>query len=373
MNWHLISQWLINFPKNYLWLFEVIIVIFVTLIISLIAHFLLNRLTSHLKKTQKIWDDALFLALHRPLQFLIWLLGVTYAGDLIRAAHTSLRILYGIDPVRHIGIVLFFLWFAIRFISIISTRLVHPDYREKPLDKTSVDAISKLLILLSIVMAFLAILQAFHIGISAFLAFLGGGAFVLGFGAKDLLANFFGGLIIYWDSPFSIGDWIVISEKNIEGTVEDIGWRLTRIRTFDKRPLYVPNSFFSAYAIENPSRMTNRRIKTTFGLRYCDSKKVNDIIADIEDMLHNHPEIDTRQTLFVKLIEFAPSYLNFQIYTFTKTTQWVKFQSIQQDVFLKILEIVEKHGAQMAFPTQTLDVSYPLPVEVTLSSNTRGN
>ncbi len=372
MNWHLMWQWIIKFPTDYLWLFEVIIVVFGTLIISLIAHFISTHLSEHLKKTHKIWDDALFLALQRPLQFLIWLLGITYAGDLVRAANKSLSILYGIDPVRHIGIVLFFLWLSVRYISIISNRLVHPDYREKPLDKTSVDAISKLLILISIVMAFLAILQAFHIGISAFLAFLGGGAFVLGFGAKDLLANFFGGLIIYWDSPFAIGDWILISEKGIEGTVEDIGWRLTRIRTFDKRPLYVPNSFFSTYAIENPSRMSNRRIKTTFGLRYCDGKKVNDIVADMEDMLRNHPEIDTRQTLFIKLIEFSPSYLNFLIYTFTKTTQWVKFQAIQQDVFLKMLEIVEKHGAQMAFPSRTLSASSPIPVEITTPLNTEG-
>ena len=91
--------------------------------------------------------------------------------------------------------------------------------------------------------------------------------------------------MIYLDRPFDVGDWVRSPDKNIEGTVEDIGWRLTRIRTFDKRPLYVPNGTFSTISVENPSRMSNRRIKTNIGLRYDDANKVATIIADIESML----------------------------------------------------------------------------------------
>ncbi len=355
MNWNSIAAWFQHFPQHYFWLFELVIIIVVVFFTSIAVRIAYKYILPSLQKTKKIWDDALMEALHRPFQFLIWLVGLTYAGDIVRAANKSWKILYAIDSVRHIGIIVFILWFAIRFIAIISSRLAHPDYRDKPLDKTSVDAVAKLLTLVVIVVAGLVVLQEVGLKISGLLTFVGGGAFVLGFGAKDLLANFFGGLIVYLDHPFSVGEWILLQDQNIEGTVEEIGWRLTRIRTFDKRALYVPNSIFNTYAIENPSRMSNRRIKSTFGLRYCDASKVNDITADVEDMLHNHQEIDTRQTLFVKLIELSPSYLTVLIYTFTKTTQWVKFQSIQQDIFLKIIDIVEKHGAKMAFPTQTLD------------------
>ena len=113
---------------------------------------------------------------------------------------------------------------------------------------------------------------------------------------------------------------------------------------------------FSTIAVENPSRMENRRIRTVVGLRYADAQKVAVILKDIETMLRSHPEIDTRKTLFVHLIEFGPSSLNFLIYTFTKTTDWVRFQAIQQDVFLKILEVIHGHGAKCAFPTTTVHI-----------------
>ena len=165
-----------------------------------------------------------------------------------------------------------------------------------------------------------------------------------------------GGLMVYWDRPFAVGDWIRSPDRNIEGTVEKIGWRLTRIRTFDKRPLYVPNAVFSTISVENPSRMSNRRIYVTIGLRYDDATRIATILPDIEKMLREHTAIDATLTLMVNLYQFGPSSLNFFIYTFTKTTNWVKFQAIQQDVFLKAIDIITAHGAECAFPTTTLHV-----------------
>ncbi|MEQ8953824.1 MAG: mechanosensitive ion channel, partial [Gammaproteobacteria bacterium] len=139
------------------------------------------------------------------------------------------------------------------------------------------------------------------------------------------------------------------------GTVEHIGWRLTIVRTFDKRPLYIPNSVFNKLALENPSRMHNRRIHEKIGIRYGDSAKMGAIVADVKAMLQGHPAIDTSQTLMVNFNSYAPSSLEFFIYTFTKTTVWAEFHEIKQDVLLKIIEIVHRHGADFAFPTTTLD------------------
>ena len=161
--------------------------------------------------------------------------------------------------------------------------------------------------------------------------------------------------MIYMDRPFAIGDWIRSPDREIEGTVESIGWRLTIVRTFDKRPLYIPNSVFNTLALENPSRMTNRRIYETIGLRYQDVSKVGSIVEDVKTMLKNHQEIDAQQTLIVNLVSYAPSSLDFFVYTFTKTTEWVRFHEIKQDVMLKIIEIVLSHDAEFAFPTTTLD------------------
>ncbi|WP_258868179.1 mechanosensitive ion channel family protein [Alkalilimnicola ehrlichii] len=130
-----------------------------------------------------------------------------------------------------------------------------------------------------IVIAGLVVLQTLGISIAGVLAFGGVGGIAVGFAARDLLANFFGGLTVYLDRPFSVGDWIRSPDREIEGTVERIGWRQTRIRTFDLRPLYVPNSTFNSIALENPSRMSNRRIFETIGIRYNDADKMATIVA----------------------------------------------------------------------------------------------
>lgn len=169
--------------------------------------------------------------------------------------------------------------------------------------------------------------------------------------------------MIYLDRPFKVGDWVRSNDKDIEGTVENIGWRLTCIRTFDKRPLYVPNSVFTTIGIENPSRMTNRRIYETMGIRYDDIGKMAVIVEQVKTMLLNHPEIDTEKTLIVNFNSFASSSVDFFVYTFTKTTEWVRFHEIKQDVLLKIVDIVLSNGAEFAFPTSTLHLqTVPEPV-----------
>ena len=201
------------------------------------------------------------------------------------------------------------------------------------------------------------VLQSLGYSISGVLAFGGVGGIAVGFAARDLLANFFGGLMIYMDRPFNVGEWIRSPDKEIEGTVEKIGWRLTTIRTFDKRPLYIPNSIFNNISVENPSRMSNRRIKETIGIRYDDLSKMEKIINDVRKMLKEHADIDTTKTLIVNFNEFAPSSLDFFIYTFTKTTDWIRYHEIKQDILLNIINIVESNGAECAFPTSTLHIS----------------
>jgi len=138
-----------------------------------------------------------------------------------------------------------------------------------------------------------------------------------------------------------VGDWVRSPDRSIEGTVEHIGWRLTIIRTFDKRPLYVPNSTFASIALENPSRMTHRRIYETMA---------------IKTMLAEHPEIDHNQTLIVNFNQYGASSLDFFIYCMTVTTNWVKYHEVKQDVLFRIAQIVQAQGAEFAFPTQTLHV-----------------
>ena len=188
------------------------------------------------------------------------------------------------------------------------------------------------------------------------LAFGGIGGIAVGFAAKDLFANLLGGLTIYMDRPFSVGEWIRSPDKNIEGTVEHIGWRNTCIRAFNKNPIYVPNALFTSIVVENPSRMTHRRIKETIGLRYQDLGKMAVIVADVKTMLQTHPEIDHEATLIVNFNSFGESSLDFFIYSFTKTTVWATYHEVKQEVLLKIADIIATHGAEIAYPTRSLHI-----------------
>jgi len=188
------------------------------------------------------------------------------------------------------------------------------------------------------------------------LAFGGIGGIAVGFAAKDLLANFFCGLMLYLDRPFAVGDWIRSPDREIEGTVERIGWRQTVIRGFDTRPLYIPNSAFANIAVENPSRMRNRRIYETIGIRYDDAAAMGAIVADVDAMLRAHDEIDSDNFLMVNFNAFAPSSLDFFVYCYTRTKAWAEYHRVKQDVLLRIVEIIDRHGAEIAFPTSTVHV-----------------
>ncbi|MGD2006292.1 MAG: mechanosensitive ion channel family protein, partial [Pseudomonadales bacterium] len=248
-------------------------------------------------------------------------------------------------------------WFVIRLVRNYEQALISGAKGAGRIDRTTAEAIGRLLRIAVLITAALIILQTFGFSLSGVLAFGGVGGIAVGFAAKDLLSNFFGGFFIYTDRPFVVGDWIRSPDRDIEGTVEHIGWRLTRIRTFDKRPLYVPNSTFLSVALENPSRMTHRRIYETIGVRYDDASKVPGIIQQVEAMLRSHPEIDTTQTLIVNFNQFGASSLDFFVYTFTNTTDWVQYHRIKQDVLLQILNIVEQAGAECAFPTTTVHLA----------------
>ncbi len=344
-------QTLITHPK----VLTVFGIVFFTLVAHQIAKRLLLKLEDTTQLTRTVWDDALVKSARKPLAWLIWVMGIAWAAEVL-AAGTDSVLSQLIDPVRFIAVVGLLALFLSRFVTEAEQAFIG-----KGSDVTTANAVAKLLRISVFITAGLSVLQTLGVSVSGALAFGGIGGIAVGFAAKDLLANFFGSIMVYLDRPFAVGDWIRSPDRDIEGTVESIGWRLTVIRTFDQRPLYVPNSVFSTIAIENPSRMRNRRIYETIGVRYDDADKVATIVADVRDMLANHPDIDTSRTLIVNFNAFADSSLEFFVYAFTRTTNWVEFHGVKERILLEIVKIVEGHGAEFAFPTQTLHVVEPEP------------
>ncbi|MDA0692169.1 MAG: mechanosensitive ion channel family protein [Nitrospinae bacterium] len=345
---------------NNSYMIQAFIVVFGSLIIDYIQRRILKRLQKRLEETENRWDDALIAAVRRPLSVIIWAAGISLAAEIIQKS-TKAVIFSAVQPVRDTVIIAALAWFLVRLINNIENTYIE---KEKDVDHTTIDAFSKLLRISVFITAALVVLQTLGYSVSGVLAFGGIGGIAIGFAAKDLLANFFGGLTIYLDRPFAVGEWVRSPDREIEGTVEKIGWRLTCIRTFDKRPLYVPNSIFTTIAVENPSRMKNRRIYETIGIRYEDAAKIPSIIQNVKEMLQNHSEIDSQQTLIVNFNSFAPSSLDFFIYTFTKTTNWVHFHEVKQEILLRVIKIIEGQGAEIAFPTSTIHLAKPLENEM---------
>ncbi len=357
------KQW-IAIGGDWGWVIQVFLVVFGVLLLNYLLRRMLDRLHQKLNQTRTPWDDALIDAARRPLAWVVWVVGMAFAVEIVRDV-SELAIFDMVGPVRDVGVVACIAWFMIRFISRAEQNLVQAHSEGgKAYDRTTMDAIAKLLRASVVITAALVTMQTLGFSISGVLAFGGIGGIAVGFAAKDLLANFFGGLMIYLDRPFAVGDWIRSPDRNIEGTVEKIGWRLTCIRTFDKRPLYLPNNIFTTIAVENPSRMSHRRIHETIGIRYDDVEQIGPIVDGVKHMLIEHAEIDDSQTLIVNFNKFGPSSLDFFVYTFTHTTNWVRYHEIKHEVLLKIHQIIASHGAQFAFPTSTVH----LPDEVRLST-----
>lgn len=337
------------------YIIETAIIFGITLAVSLAISFIIRRIYNRTNKKHPNYLHTTFVkSLARPLHLMIWILGFSYILDYWL---NYFEISYDFSMFRDSVIIVILGWFCFNLKrQFRHTYVAHHEHKQKDLNVIKLDLISKLGTIFIIVFTLFLLLSRIGINLSAIIAFGGVGGLAVGFAAKGIIGNFFGGIMIYITRPFKVGDWISSPMKELEGTVEEIGYYMTKIRSFDKRPIYVPNGIFAECIIVNPSRMTNRRIKKTVGVRYDDIDKVPVIVEQIKQMLKSHKGIDQKLTTLVNFTDYGDFTLNILIYTFTKTKLWKDWLDIQQDVLLKVGHIILENGAQIAFPTTTLDV-----------------
>lgn len=343
---------------DYLWILNATIALCATLFIHWLSVRILRKTLRQSEEKQTSYIQALLDAILQPLVLIIWIIGLSVVFMLSFTSKQHAFLFTYLVPIKNAGIVFAITWAMIRFINKVEKIIIRvPSLSNKKhpeLDETMVHALALLANIAVIVIGIMGIMQSFGLPISGLLAFGGIGGAGIAFASKDLLANFFGGLVIYMDKPFKVGHAIRSPDKNIEGTVEHIGWRITRIRTFDKRPLYVPNSLFLTISVENTSRMLNRRVNTLIGLRYQDVATIDRVTEKIKQMLLNHPDVDIKQPIIVNLAEFGASSLDILIDFFTKNTKRHEYHAVRHDIFLKILTIIDSEGAEAAFPTRSV-------------------
>lgn len=343
-------------PHKYSWMLLLFVVIFISLSLYALISLVLLKIGKKLEHTSNLWDDALLHAVKRPLASLVWIIGIIWSIQVI-SAYTDTNWNKYIQAVWELGIVFLIGWFFIRLLTEFEKSYSKAKQKaNKEADVATIHAINKLLKASVAITTLVIVLHTLGFSVSGVLAVGGIGGIAIGFAAQDLLANFFGAIMIFVDRPFKVGEWVRSPDREIEGTVEEIGWRMTRIRTFDQRPLFVPNRVFTSIAVETPSRMFNRRIKENIGLRYEDLSVIDKVVADIKTYLETNTGIDKSKTLIVGFDNYGDFALHIMIYCFTTTTVWTQYQEIKQEALLEIRNIVHKNGADFAFPTSVVQL-----------------
>lgn len=212
-----------------------------------------------------------------------------------------------------------------------------------------------------IVVAITMAADQFGINVNSIIAGLGIVGLAVALAAQDTLANVFGGITVIFDKPFDVGDLILTG--NIEGNVEDINFRTTRIRTLTKELVTIPNSKIAGGAIINYTRRDMRRVKMKLGATYSTPKaKIKSVIEDIESVLIATETIDS-ESIIVRFDGFGPSSKDIYISFLTLTGDWSEYLTIKQEACYGMMDVFEKHGVDFAFPSQSVYFENELQME----------
>jgi len=219
------------------------------------------------------------------------------------------------------------------------------------LDTQLVPFIRKSLKVIIVIIAGVQIVQQMGGDIKALLTGLGIGGLAFALAARESIANIFGSIVILADRPFRVGDWIEAQGQNIEGVVEEVGFRSTRIRTFSKSLITVPNSVVANWAINNLSAMPRRRVKATIRVSpEATPNQMEAAMARIREILRKHPMVDQEDESLVHFVDFGDTSLHILVCYFTKTTVWAEYLKAREEINLAILRLFDELGLKMASP-----------------------
>ncbi len=318
---------------------------------GLFSQYILYRLHNWTEKSKTTLDDKIVDALSPPIRFVPIVLGVFFAGRSLDLTSDMAELLGRI--VRSMVVFTLF-WSLHRAADPLSQGL---EKMEKILSRTMMQWLFKVIKVLLFFIGAAIILEIWGIAVAPLLAGLGLFGAAVALGAQDLFKNLIGGITIIAEKRFHAGEWIRV-DGVVEGTVEDIGFRSTKVRRFDKAPVHVPNSQLSDAVVTNFSRMTHRRIKWKLGVKYGSSIEQLQIIRDeiTRYILENESFASPDDvSTFVRVDSFNSSSIDFLIYCFTKTTNWGEWLKIKEDFAIEIKKIVEqKAGTSFAFPSQSV-------------------
>jgi MscS family membrane protein len=337
-------------------IFAFLVFLFILVLRHFFTYIVITFLQNFAKRSKTYYDDRIISALKAPIRF----------SFIIVALHFFFLLIFKETPfIKNVlnSLMLYTLFWAILAIAEALREIVYKA-TAKFNDDLSKEMGGFILALIKVLISGIglaAILQVWGVNVTALIASLGLGGLAFALAAKDTASNLFGSLALLLDRSIRIGEWVKVG--GVEGVVEDVGMRTTKIRSFGKALITVPNSIVANSPIENFSRRGIRRIKMHIGLTYdTNSTQLLEIKNRIEQMLKSHEGISQKDSLMVYFDNFGDSSLDIFIYTFTNTANWAKYLETREDINVKIMQIVEECGSSFAFPSQSIYVE-SLPKE----------
>ncbi len=306
-------------------------------------------------KSRFRWDEDLVELIPGPLGFIVQISIWYVVADLLELPTEPLNVRLVVQKGLEIAMGIGVIWLVFRIVDLmarIMNRVVVKT--ETKLDDQLIPLLRKSFKVFATLIISILIIQNLGLDVASLIASLGIGGLVLALAARDTVANFFGSLIVFTDQPFQIGD--IVEVEGVEGVVEEVGFRTTRIRRFDKSLVVVPNQKFTSSSITNHSMRPRRRIKFSLGLTYdTTADQMRAFLTDLRQLLDQHPGLapDSGTAVFES---FGGSSLDILILCFANTVAWDAYMNIQEDILLQIMELVDRHGLEMAFPTRTVHV-----------------
>jgi MscS family membrane protein len=316
---------------------------------------ILRRLVHLFSKTSFKYDELMVTALGKPLSAFV-MVGCIYLATLIVGADMSLS-----DAVRTlihksylVAVGLIVLWGVYRLVDVFAQYL--DDFASKEDDAMRgqfIPVIKQSLRIFTLIVGGLTILSSLDVDIKALLGGLGIGGVAIALAAQDAVGNFIGTLSIFTDRPFKVGDWIIVGDK-VDGNVEQIGFRSTKVRTWPKTLMSIPNKVLATEVVDNWSRMPKRRVKMTVGVTYATTAdQMETLLQRIRQLLEEDEGVDS-DFFLVRFTDFGASSLDIFLYYFTKSIRWDEHLAVRERVNLKMMRTIREMGLSIAFPTRSI-------------------
>jgi MscS family membrane protein len=329
-----------------------LIFLFFYVLRRLFARFLIGRLARIVLKTENELDDTIINVVEGPLKFLPVVIGFFIASSFI---DFSSNVQSFIDLINRSLITIFIFWLLHQLV--IPFSFLIKKFEEK-ISKPLVDWTLRGLKILIFILGVVAILELWGIKVGPVIAGLGLFGVAVALGAQDLFKNLISGIMILMERRFTIGDVILVTGE-VEGVVEQIGFRSTLIRRFDSTPVMVPNYKFAEQSVTNHTRRHHRRIRWLIGLEYRTSiVQLKNIRDEITQLIFNDQDFAKNEntSYFVRVDSFSDSSIDMLVQAFTVTNDWAEFLKIKENLAVKLIEIFEKNNAGFAFPSQSVYV-----------------